>query len=152
MLTQIKIQSGGEVPVIEGLEDIVGNKYRTLIKRVDNIKFSILNRDEKIFELKGSGIISEINIISSNTTTDNKDYKARVIADGEIIYNDSWDGFNNRTMHEVDMSAFNDENDSKYVLLFKDICYDESCYLEIYESHADFDYVNIKYHEKIGFL
>ena len=50
------------------------------------------------------------------------------------------------------MTAFENTNDSKYVLLFQDIIFNESCYLEVYESYATFDYINVKYHEKIGFL
>ena len=148
----MKAQSGGVVPQIEGIEDIVGNKYTTKKFRVDNIKFSILNRSEKIFTLEGSGIISEIELISSNSTVDNKNYKVRVVNDDSIAYNDSWEGFESRTMHEADMTAFDDTNTNKYVLLFQDICYEDSCYLEVYESYATFDYINVKYHEKIGLL
>nr|BDI55235.1 MAG: DUF2961 containing protein [uncultured archaeon] len=140
------------MPVIEGLEDIGGSRYRSRVLRVDNIKFSALNRDEMIFKLEGGGIISEIELVSSNLIVNNKNYKARVVADDNVIYNDSWDNFQSRTMHEVDMTAFDDDNNLKYVLLFKDISYDETCYLEVYESYAEFDYINVKYHEKIGFL
>ena len=148
----LKAQSGGVVPQIEGIEDIAGSKYTTKIFRVDNVKFSILNRDEMIFKLEGSGIISEIELVSANTTVNNKNYKARVVNDDKVAYNDSWDNFNSRTMHEADMTAYNDDIANKYVLLFQDICYDDYCSLEVYESYADFDYINVKYHEKISIL
>jgi len=151
-LAQLKVQSGGEMPVIEGLEGIGGSRYRSRVLRVDNVKFSIVNRDEMIFKLEGGGIISEIELISSNLTVNNKNYKARVVADDNVIYNDSWDNYNSRTNHEADMTAYNNTIDNKYVLLFQDICYDEYCTLEVYESYAEFDYINVKYHEKIGFL
>jgi len=149
----LKAVSGGVIPEIEGIDALAGNKYTTKIFHVDNVKFSILNRDEMIFKLEGSGIISEIELVSSNSTVNNKNYKVRIVADDNVIYNDSWDNFNSRTMHEADMTAFNnDVIANKYVLLFQDICYEDSCYLEVYESYADFDYINVKYHEKIGIL
>ena len=148
----LKAHLGGEVPVIEGLEDIGGNRYTTKVFRVDNVKFSILKRSERIFTLKGSGVISEIELISSNLDANNNNYKTRLVADDNIAYDGSWDSFESRNMHEADMTAFDDTNGNKYVLLFQDICYDESCYLEVYESYAEFDYINVKYHEKIGIL
>ena len=48
------------------------------------------------------------------------------------------------------MTAFDDTNNDKYVLIFQDIVYEDSFYLEIYECYATFEYINIKYHEKVG--
>lgn len=152
LFMSLKNQLGGKTPIIEGIEDIAGNRYRTRVIRVDNVKFSTLNRSERIFTIKEAGMISEIELVSSNSTSDNKNYKVRVVADDNPIYNNSWDDFNSRSNHEADMTAFENTNDSKYVLLFQDIIFDESCYLEVYESYATFDYINVKYHEKIGFL
>ncbi|KKN07382.1 hypothetical protein LCGC14_1067760 [marine sediment metagenome] len=152
LFMMLKAQLGGEIPMIEGIEDIAGSRYRTRVIRVDNVKFSVLNRQERIFTIKEAGVISEIELISANTDSDNKNYKVRLVADDNIIYNDSWDDFESRTNHEADMTAFDDTNNNKYVLLFQDIVFDESCYLEVYESYATFDYINVKYHEKIGFL
>ena len=148
----LKAQLGGKTPIIEGIEDIAGSRYRTRVIRVDNIKSSVLKRQERIFTLKEAGVISEINIISANTDSDNKNYKVRVVADDRDVYNDSWDNFESRNMHDADMTAFDNTNENKYVLIFQDIVFDESCYLEIYESYATFDYIKVKYHEKIGFL
>ena len=152
LFMMLKKQFGGVVPEIEGLEDIAGSRYSTRVIRVDNVKFSVLNRQEIIFTLKDAGIISEIELISSNSDVDNKNYKIRLVADDEPIYHDSWDNFNSRTNHEADMTAFDDTNNNKYVLLFQDIIFEESCYLEVYESYATFDYINVKYHKKIGLL
>jgi uncharacterized coiled-coil protein SlyX len=145
---------GGEAPAIEGIEDIFGSRYRSRVLRVDNIKFSLIDRKEKVFALEGSGMISEIELISPNTSVNNKDYSVRIIADDNIIYNGTWESFESRTMHEADMTAFDDTNNSKYVLLFQDIMYDSICTLEIYDAHysAELEYVNVKYHEKISGL
>ena len=151
-LAQLKVQSGGEMPVIEGLEGIGGSRYRSRVLRVDNVKFSIVNRDEMIFKLEGGGIISEIELISSNLNVNNKAYSVRIIADDNPMYVGTWDSFESRTMHEADMTAFDDTNNDKYVLLFQNIMYDSLCYLEVYNSSAEFDYINVKYHEKIGGL
>jgi len=152
LFMMLKKQFGGVAPEIEGLEDIAGSSYRTRVIRVDNLKFSILNRQERIFTIKKAGIISEINIISPNTDINNKNYKIRLVADDEPIYHDSWDNFETRNMHEADMTAFDNTNEGKYVLIFQDIVFENSCYLEIYESYATFDFINVKYHEKIGLL
>ena len=152
LFTQLKTQLGGETPILEGLGGLMGDNYRTRVFRVDNLKFSILNRSEKIFTLKGSGIISEIELVSSNLSVDNKAYSVRIVADDNIVYDNSWDVFETRNMHEADMTCFDDTNNEKYVLLFQGICYNDSCTLEIYDSSAEFDYINVKYHEKIGFM
>lgn len=152
LFTQLKAQLGGETPILEGLEGLSGDSYRTKVFRVDNLKFHLLNRKERIFLFEGSGIISEIELISSNSDSDNKEYRVRIVADDNIVYDNSWDEFETRNMHEADMTCFDDNNNDKYVLLFQGICYNDSCYLEVYDSYAEFDYINVKYHEKIGFV
>ena len=152
LFMMLKKQFGGVAPEIEGLDAIAGSRYRTRVIRVDNVKFSVLKRNERIFSIKDAGIISEVELISANTDVDNKNYKVRIVADDNVIYNNSWTEFESRNMHESDMSAFENTNESKYVLLFQDIVFDDSCYLEVYESYATFDFINVKYHEKIGFL
>ena len=150
LLALLKAQYGnGEIPVIEGLEGFGGSKYRTRVIRFDNVK-----ETGRIFLLSGAGVISEVELISSNSSVNNKDYGVRIVADDNIIYDNSWDEFEARNMHEADMTAFEDSNNDKYVLLFQDICYEDSCYLEIYGMHTscEFNYINVKYHEKIGIL
>ena len=60
LFMMLKAQLGGEIPMIEGIEDIAGSRYRTRVIRVDNVKFSVLNRQERIFTIKEAGVISEI--------------------------------------------------------------------------------------------
>ena len=149
LFTLLKTQFAGDVPVLETLEGFGGTKYRTRVIRFDNVK-----QEGKVFNLQGAGVISEVELISDDSDDNNKDYSVRIMADDNIIYDNSWDVFETRNMHEADMTAFDDNNNDKFVLLFQDICYEDYCSLEIYNMHTscEFDYINVKYHEKISLM
>lgn len=103
----------------------------------------------KVFELEGSGIISELKFQSSNATVNNKAYGVRIMSDNSIIYQDTWANFENRNFYETDMSCWEDLINGFYILAFKNMAFAKNLIIEVYSSTASFSGIYLKYHLKV---
>lgn len=130
--------------ILEGLRG--GDDYRTLNPISSNIK---IDGSKEIFSVEGSGVIDVIKIISSTSSVSNKDYSIRIRCDTTILYANTWTELETRTPNERGMVCFEDEDSSEYVLIFKTIAYSEGFMIEIYDSSATLNTVQVKYHEKV---
>lgn len=131
--------------ILKGLRGV--DDYRTLNPIFNNIK--IEGSSKEIFNVKGSGIIDVIKFISSTSTVNNKDYSVRIRGNNTILYQNSWTELESRTPNERGMVCFEDEDNNEYVLIFKTIAYSESFKIEIYDSNATLDMIQVKYHERV---
>jgi len=78
------------------------------------------------------GVISELLIYAQNTDPNNKNFSVSIIADGNAIYQDTFDNFSLRSDYSTDMTCFNDEINDNYVSQFNSIAFDRSIFVRIY--------------------
>ena len=135
----------GEIPKVD-LSELGSNRFRT---KVVHLSPSGNIGTQRIFKVEGAGYVEEVKFISSNSSANNKSYSVRVIADDSVIYDATWDEYESRSLHETDVTAFNDTNNSVYVLHFRNIFYVYNFTVEIYDNLATFQNVYVKYHEEI---
>lgn len=119
------------------------------ITRVVNITNRNIGTKEIIFEQEFEGALAEVLFVSSTSSTDNKSYSARVVADDNIIYEDSYTNFETRSNWETDMACFEDEIDDKYLLQFQNVSFNQKILVEVYDSSATFERIYIKYHRSV---
>ena len=125
------------------------SKGGAYITRVVNIINKDIGEKEIIFEQEFEGALAEVLFVSSTSSTDNKAYSARVVADDNIIYEDSYTNFEARSNHETDMACFEDEIDDKYLLQFQNVSFNQKILVEVYNSSALFERIYIKYHRSV---
>lgn len=122
--------------------------YKTITHKWTN---QVVASSDKLTILKGNytGIVSEVMIRTSDAAAANKNYSFRILADNEIIYDDTWDNFNTENGLMSDMSAF--DNGTWYVLAFNTIAFTNAIEIEIYNlsNSITFSKVFIKYHRRI---
>lgn len=119
------------------------------ITRVVNIINRTIGEKEIIFEQKFEGALAEVLFISSTSTTNNKSYSARIVADDNIIYEDSYTNFESRSNYETDMACFEDELNDVYLLQFQNVNFNQKVLVEVYDSSATFQRIYIKYHRSV---
>ncbi len=129
------------------LEEI-GRGGAIITRRIDLANIDISGK-QIIFEGEFEGGLTEVLFTSSTSTTDNKDYSARVVADDEIVYQDTFTNFESRGGTETDMACFEDEINSWYLLQFQKVNFMNKILVEIYDSSATFLRIYIKYHRSV---
>lgn len=143
-------QQGGAVPSGEfssqEVDIDIGNRMRT---KFLNLETPQVGSNFEVLKVEGRGYVEEIKFIGSTSSTDNKLYSVKITADDNIIYNDSWVNFETRSYHETDVTCFEDDNNSKYVLHFMNFFYIYNFSVEIYNNSAEFTQIYIKYHEEV---
>ncbi len=125
------------------------SKGGAYITRVVNLTGTAITGKKIVFEQEFEGALAELLFVSSTSSSDNKDYSARVVADDNIIYQDSYTNFESNSNFETDMACFEDEINSKYLLQFQNVNFNQKILVEIYESSATFERIYIKYHRNV---
>lgn len=97
-----------------------------------------------IYNEKHGGGIQEIIFLSDSALAANAVYSVQIMADDKRIYNDSYSNFAIKSDYETDMTAFEDLVNSRYVLTFQNVFFNESCYIRVYNSTATFIYIILK--------
>lgn len=108
-----------------------------------------ISGNEIIFEGGFEGFLVEILFVSSTSTTDNKDYSVRILSDDNIAYQDSYTNFEAKGGTETDMAAFEDEDNSWYLLQFQGIGFHQRIFVEVYNSKCTFLRIYLKYHRSV---
>jgi len=135
-------QSGKDVERLE-VSDV---DYKTIVVNFGN---TTIIGSEKIYELEGSGIVSELMFKSSTATVLNRAYGVRIMSDNSISYQDTWDNCFNRSFHEVDMACWIDGIRNYYILEFQDIMFAKNLIIQVYGSSASFTDIYLKYFLKV---
>lgn len=125
----------------------MGGSLRTKVHDIDNPK--ALGTKSEIFKLVSKGFISEVKFISSDLNSDNQLYSVRIKCDDNIVYNGSWLQFASRSLHETDVTAFNDETNNVYILHFINFFFIYNFSVELYNNKAEFTQIYIKYNEEV---
>lgn len=135
-------QSGKDVERLE-VSDV---DYKTIVMNFGSMN---IGGSEKIYEIEGSGIISELMFKSSTATVNNKAYGVRIMSDNSISYQDTWDNCFNRSFHEVDMACWIDGIRNYYILEFQDIVFAKNLIIQVYGSSASFTDIYLKFYLKV---
>lgn len=120
-----------------------------MITRIVELVNKTIGTKEIIFEGEFEGILVEVLFVSSTSTVDNKDYSVRVLSDGNIVYQSTYAEFEAKGATETDMAAFEDEDNSWYLLQFQNINFMNKILVEVYESEATFSRIYLKYHRSV---
>ena len=116
----------------------------------DTILAGMLKGEKEIvFQGNFEGGLAEILFVSSTSTTNNKAYSARIVADDNIIYQDSYTNFEAKNATETDMACFEDEFNNWYLLQFQKVNFMKSILVEIFDSSATFLRIYVKYHKVV---
>lgn len=129
------------------LESIFSDNYTSKVEYLSN---KIIVGSKKIFDKKMSGVLVECKFHSSNLLPANKVYNVRILADGGVVYDDSYANFEARNNYESDMTCYEDSNNNFYVLIFQNIVFTNSLVIEVYGSTTTFTEIYLKYHKKVG--
>jgi len=132
------------VGLLEALEG--GGEERTRIKTLPNEK--IIGK-KVVFTITGKGYLIELLLKSSTSSSNNKSYSLRILADNTNAYDGTFTEFEDRNHFEVDLTCYEDTRQEKYIMEIKNIMYEDSLVIEVYESVATFEQVYIKYHEVV---
>jgi hypothetical protein len=133
------ILDAGEVDIKQQITDkIKTKKYTTSVVRLVE---PIIGK-KTILSQKGEGAISEMVFLGVSTVAANKEYSIQISTDGNIIYNDTWDNLSSISAYVSDMSCFDDG--TYYVLAFQDLFYQESIFVQVQNSSADFSLIYLK--------
>lgn len=130
--------------ILEALEG--GGEEKTHIKSLPNMT---ITGKKQVFAIFGNGRLIEVLFKSSASNSDNKHYSARIIADNENEYEDTFDNFTARNYFERDLTCYEDTQENKYILQIQNIGYSDSLIVEIYDSVAIFEQIYIKYQGEI---
>lgn len=142
------VQGQGSPGNIEPIEfGAFSTLYRTKVKYFNSPIG--LGTSKQLFRLEGSGFVSEVKLVSSNSDVNNKLYSIRIKCDDNIIYDDSFLNFQDRSLSERDVTAYEDTNNSFYSLHFQTFFYIYNFSVELYNSSAQFQLIYIKYHEEV---
>lgn len=131
---------------IEGLDSLFGNRMVTKNIKLSNITPSTDN--EEVYNLDGNGYVVEIIFLSSDSSTDNKEYSVRVTSNDNIIYDDSWDNFNSSSEYQNGATAFDNDRNGYYILNLQNFFFRNGFKINVYNSSATFTEINIKYHKE----
>ena len=115
-------------------------------RKIDLINQNISGK-QVIFEGEFEGGLAEILFTSSTSTTDNKDYSVRILADNDPQYQGTFTEFEARGGTETDMACFEDEINEWYLLQFQNVNFSNKILIEVYDSSAEFIRIYIKYHK-----
>ena len=130
--------------ILKGLQG--GDDYQTL----NPISYNISGKDA-IIEIKGSGIIDTIKLVSNNTTTDNKSYSIEITCDKSILYKNTFAELEARAGTERGMVCYEDLIKNLYVLIFRTILYTNGFKIKVINSKTTtkFTLFQVKYHKKV---
>jgi len=130
---------------------ILSDNYKTFIYRANNIVInssSFVNQQAKIFEKIGiSGIIKQIKLLSDVSDSDNSSYGIRIMSDDDVLLEATYSELATYSNYESDITVYNDS--SYYIMIIEEISFTNSIRIEVYNSDATFDLVEIKYHQRV---
>ena len=119
------------------------------ITRVVNLENKTIGTKEIVFQGEFEGSLAEVLFVSDASDANNKEFSARVIADDNTIYQDSYTEFESRGATETDMACFEDELNDWYLLQFQNVNFNQKILIEVYDSSATFLRIYIKYHRSV---
>ena len=120
-----------------------------MVTQVVEFNNKTIGEKEIVFQGNFEGGLAEILFVSSTSTTNNKAYSARIVADDNIIYQDSYTNFEAKNATETDMACFEDEFNNWYLLQFQKVNFMKSILVEIFDSSATFLRIYVKYHKVV---
>jgi len=120
-----------------------------MVTQVVEFNNKTIGENEIIFQGKFEGGLAELLFVSSTSTINNKAYSARIVADDNIIYQDSYTNFEAKQATETDMACFEDVYNTWYLLQFQKVNFMKSILVEIFDSSATFLRIYVKYHKVV---
>lgn len=118
-------------------------------KNKTGTKFEVLNIKE------GSGKVIRFLMISGTAAgTDNKAYSIKIIADNNILYDDTYANFEAESatilsLQDTNMLAYEDGTNNYYIFFVKDIYFNKNILIEVDSNSATFDVIRVIWDERI---